>query len=169
MAVAGSIYGGCLPSTHRNSSPKMSTQKRPPPLFVSTDPTHVNPLHLRDLYSLCNHSCHRFPILDPAGRVEPVELDKLRVAVSNSSLVVSVFANPDELYSSSNMTGVGGNWLRRLVPVTPFNGRLVGFGRAISDFGLTASIYDVMVMPTLQGRGIGRMIVQRLIRFFDTT
>ena len=30
-------------------------------------------------------------------------------------------------------------------PVSPERDLLVGFGRAVSDFGLTASIYDVMV------------------------
>lgn len=30
-------------------------------------------------------------------------------------------------------------------PVSPSRDQLVGFGRAVSDFGLTASIYDVMV------------------------
>lgn len=38
----------------------------------------------------------------------------------------------------------------RIIPasVTPENGDLVGFGRAVSDLGLTASIYDVMVRLT---------------------
>ena len=39
-----------------------------------------------------------------------------------------------------------GELLRRVVtPVSPSNSQIVGFGRAVSDFGLTASIYDVMV------------------------
>lgn len=41
--------------------------------------------------------------------------------------------------------GFGGDWLRRVVPVTAENGMLVGFGRAVSDGGLTAAIYDVVV------------------------
>lgn len=59
--------------------------------------------------------------------------------------------------------GFGGDWFRRVVPVTPENGTLVGFGRAVSDGGLTASIYDVVVIPSLQGMGIGKMIVKRII------
>lgn len=51
-----------------------------------------------------------------------------------------------------------------MAPVTPENGRLIGFGRAVSDLGLTASIYDIMVHPVFRGRGIGRMIVKRIIR-----
>lgn len=45
---------------------------------------------------------------------------------------------------SSSIMGMAGFWLR-VTPVTPFDGELVGFGRAVSDSGLTASIYDVMV------------------------
>lgn len=80
--------------------------------------------------------------------------------------MVSVFAQID--------SGDGGRserdkWLfermlRAPVRVAPGNGDLVGFGRAVSDLGLTASIYDVMVIPSLRRMGIGRMIVQRLIR-----
>lgn len=44
------------------------------------------------------------------------------------------------------------------------NGQLVGFGRAVSDNGLTASIYDVAVIPSLRRLGIGSMIVKRIIR-----
>ena len=36
--------------------------------------------------------------------------------------------------------------MESVMPVTPSNGQLVGFGRAVSDLGLTASIYDVMVL-----------------------
>lgn len=50
------------------------------------------------------------------------------------------------------------------MPITPANGQLVGFGRAVSDLELTATIYDVMVTPSLRGRGIGRRIVQRIVR-----
>lgn len=41
---------------------------------------------------------------------------------------------------------------------------LIGFGRAVSDRGLTASIHDVVILPSLQKRGIGRKIVERIIR-----
>lgn len=57
---------------------------------------------------------------------------------------------------------------RVLEPVGPSNGDMVGFGRAVSDLGLTASIYDVMVAPSLRGLGIGKMIVQRIIRMLTS-
>lgn len=40
---------------------------------------------------------------------------------------------------------------------------LVGFGRAISDGQYQAVIYDVVVLPRYQGRGVGRMLVQALL------
>ncbi|KAL0303993.1 UNVERIFIED_CONTAM: Histone acetyltransferase TAP1 [Sesamum radiatum] len=189
MAVAAAVYGGYPPSKFRPSSPSppriaalvKPNPTPPPPVFISTNPAHVNLHHLRDLYAICNHSCHRFPTIDAAGRVEPVDALKLLKALSHSPVVVSVFTKPEFLTTQSSaspevttFTGIGGDWIRKVAPVTPESGRLIGFGRAVSDLGLTASIYDVMhdiivlqflqVHPALQGRGIGRMIVQRIIR-----
>ncbi|KAI3735071.1 hypothetical protein L6452_14558 [Arctium lappa] len=170
MAVVGSVHGGYLSSKLQTLPPVkiLNTQKRSihhrrpptPPIFISTNLSHVNPIHLRDLYSSCNHSCHRFPNIFPDGRVEPVDVAKLRIALSHSSVVVSVFARP----SLPENLNTGGDWYRKMIPLTPFSGELVGFGRAVSDNGLTASIYDVVVIPSLQGRGIGRMILQRIVR-----
>lgn len=41
--------------------------------------------------------------------------------------------------------------------------RLVGFGRAISDGVAQSAIYDVVVLPEAQGRGIGQAIMQALL------
>ena len=40
---------------------------------------------------------------------------------------------------------------------------LVGFGRAISDGEYQAAMYDVAVMPSYQGKGIGKMMVQAIV------
>lgn len=40
---------------------------------------------------------------------------------------------------------------------------LVGFGRAISDGEYQAAIYDVAVLPSYQGKGIGKMIIQTIV------
>lgn len=43
-----------------------------------------------------------------------------------------------------------GNLIERVLPpVSPSDGKLVGFGRAVSDEGLTASIHDVVVCASL--------------------
>ncbi|KAA8539724.1 hypothetical protein F0562_026416 [Nyssa sinensis] len=187
MAVSAAVHGSFLPSRVSELSATMNSRRRvirppPPPIFISTNPAYVNPHHLRDLCAASNHSCHRFPNFDSDGRVEPVDVDKLRIALSHSSVMVSVFSKPEVIsyYSSSSsnfpktssssppesskLMGVGGDWFQRVMPVTPSNGQLVGFGRAVSDSGLTASIYDVMVIPSLRGMGIGQMIVKRIIR-----
>ena len=43
------------------------------------------------------------------------------------------------------------------------NNVLIGFGRVISDGIYYGAIYDVIVQPELQGKGIGRLIMQDLI------
>lgn len=133
------------------------------PIYISTNPSHINPQELTELYSSCNHSCHRFPKVNHMGEVvEPVDTKKLLIALSHSSLLVSVFCNSQDLVVDDNSNRNDdepneekttplvdlGDLLQRVMPmpvVSPSNGQLVGFGRAVSDLGLTASIYDVMV------------------------
>ena len=43
------------------------------------------------------------------------------------------------------------------------SGRLIGFGRALSDGAYQASIYDIVVIPAHQGQGIGRLILDSLL------
>ncbi|XP_031278946.1 uncharacterized protein LOC116137398 [Pistacia vera] len=137
------------------------------PIYISTNPSHINLQDLKQLYTSCNHSCHRFPKLDPkGGKVEEaVDIDKLSVALSHSPVLVSLFSRNLHLESSNQMFK---NFMQRMMPVTPSNGQLVGFGRAVSDAGLTASIHDVMVIPSLRGMGIGRLIVKRIIRMLTS-
>lgn len=160
MALASAVQAGALPSKFRSffaSPPIIAARNNPnsaaqPPLLVSTNPSHINLHNLSELYAACNHSCHRFPIMDAAGRVEPVDALKLRTALAHSSVIVSVFTKPEFEATQSSFTAdvasslvIGSNWIRKVTPVTPENGRIVGFGRAVSDLGLTASIYDIMV------------------------
>ncbi|XP_068669343.1 GCN5-related N-acetyltransferase 3, chloroplastic-like [Aristolochia californica] len=159
---------GFSPTLSLNFPPSSYSKKQnPPPIFISTNASHISLLHLQRLYQSVNLSPERFPRLNENGCVEPVNLDKLRIAVSNSSVVVSVFCKRD--FSE----GDGGKRLEEFglsgliesaMPVSETNGELVGFGRAVSDNALTASIYDVMVIPQLQRIGIGRRIVNRIIR-----
>lgn len=41
--------------------------------------------------------------------------------------------------------------------------RLIGFGRAISDTVAQAAIYDIAVKPEYQGKGIGKMIIKKIV------
>ncbi len=41
--------------------------------------------------------------------------------------------------------------------------KLVGFGRVVTDFVLHAMIFDMIILPDYQGRGIGTLILTRLV------
>jgi GNAT superfamily N-acetyltransferase len=43
------------------------------------------------------------------------------------------------------------------------DGKLIGAGRGISDGALRAAIYDMVVLPEYQGKGIGTMIMNKLL------
>jgi GNAT superfamily N-acetyltransferase len=50
------------------------------------------------------------------------------------------------------------------IAISAYDGdRLVGFGRVVSDQVLHAMIYDMIVHPEYQGKGIGRMILDALV------
>jgi ribosomal protein S18 acetylase RimI-like enzyme len=42
--------------------------------------------------------------------------------------------------------------------------KLIGFGRAISDYAYQAAIYDVAVSQAYQGKGLGRIIVSSILK-----
>ncbi|KAH7654123.1 Glucosamine-phosphate N-acetyltransferase protein [Dioscorea alata] len=140
-------------------------RRRPPPIYISTNPSHLDPLHLRDLFLDSNHSCFRFPKLSLDGRVEPMDPVRLRKALAHSSIVVSVFCRTRFLAGddSDDISALGFRDLFERPPPES-DRKLVGFGRAVSDSGLTASIHDVVVIPSLQRLGIGRKIVNRITR-----
>lgn len=43
-------------------------------------------------------------------------------------------------------------------------GKIVGFGRAISDGAYQAALYDIVVLPEYQGKHIGKIIVRLLLK-----
>ena len=45
--------------------------------------------------------------------------------------------------------------------------KLVGVGRAISDGTYEAGIYDLAVLPEYQGKGLGRMMMDELMKALD--
>ncbi|HLO33452.1 MAG TPA: GNAT family N-acetyltransferase, partial [Anaerolineales bacterium] len=64
-------------------------------------------------------------------------------------------ASPDDLERTNR-----NSWLT----VSAYDGdKLVGFGRVVTDFVLHAMIYDMIVLPDYQGRGIGRIILKTLL------
>ncbi|CAN1151468.1 Uncharacterized N-acetyltransferase ycf52 [Linum perenne] len=192
MEVAARSFAGVLPAAalHRSSTCQCkktsmeirwarrrkqgtnSQTRSTVPIYISTNPSHVDPQQLRRLFSLCNHSCHRFPKVVDAVAVEAVDLEKLRIALSHSFVLVSVFCNPRNVGIREEEEDGLGDLLQRLIPpalmISPSNGKLVGFGRAVTDVGLTASIHDVVVVPELQGMGIGKMIVQKILRILTS-
>ncbi|KAF3327330.1 acetyltransferase NSI [Carex littledalei] len=146
------------------SQSQSKTKPRPPPLSISTSRSSVDPVQVQHLFASCGHSCHRFPRTGPDGRTELVDLRKLRVALAHSFVVVSVFCKARFLEGGQERQDSGplGYGLGDLFGDSDQS--LVGFGRAVSDCGLTASIHDVVVIPSLRRRGIGRKIVDRIIR-----
>lgn len=149
------------------------------PIFISTLRKDINLEELRHLYSRCDHSCDR---LSKNGS-GIVDMKKLRTAISRSDVVVSVFCKPhhavlveddEEESLSSSLRKQNkdesslGDMFQDVLPLTPSNGQLVGFGRAYSDYGLTASIHDLMVLPSLQRMGIGKLIANRITRLLTS-
>jgi len=61
--------------------------------------------------------------------------EKLRIASENSHTVCSAFVD----------------------------GRIIGFGRAISDGQYQSTIYDIVVLPEFQSQGVGKSIMNALL------
>ena len=55
-----------------------------------------------------------------------------------------------------------------LFRVTVFDDdRIIGMARMIGDLGLNYYIKDVVVIPAYQGRGIGRLLINELLKFVN--
>ncbi|PKA50543.1 putative acetyltransferase NSI [Apostasia shenzhenica] len=155
------------PNRHRSRS-------NLPPISISTNPSHVDIFRLRDLFASAGHSCHRFPASNGEGRVEAADPAKLQTAIAHSFIVVSAFCHAglfpsaaggeDQCRGETTVAFGFEEFFERIVRAPGPDHRLVGFGRAVSDGGLTASIHDVVVMPSLQRRSIGRKIIEKIIR-----
>jgi len=65
-------------------------------------------------------------------------------------------ASPDDLARANR-----NSWL---VVSAYDDSKLVGFGRVVTDFVLHAMIFDMIVLPDYQGKGIGTMILMRLVK-----
>jgi len=55
-----------------------------------------------------------------------------------------------------------------LFRVSIFDGdKIIAMARVIGDMGLCYYIKDVIVLPEYQGRGVGRMLIEELLKFID--
>jgi len=64
-------------------------------------------------------------------------------------------AGPDELETANR-----NSWF----VISAYEGdRLIGFGRVVTDFILHATIYDMIILPDYQDRGVGTKILSRLV------
>lgn len=74
-------------------------------------------------------------------------LSKLAAALRNSYMVAT-------LHSVSKSTGEEGNEQKKLI----------GMARATSDHAFNATIWDVLVDPSYQGQGLGKALIEKLVR-----
>lgn len=63
------------------------------------------------------------------------EPEKLRIAAENSHVVCAAYVDRE----------------------------IIGFGRAISDGEYQSAIYDVVVLPQFQGKGVGKLVMDALL------
>ena len=77
--------------------------------------------------------------------------------------VVEILKEVNMGFHSNEITEIAFNNSHTVVFV--FDGDLlIGFGRAISDGVYQAAIYDVAVLPSYQGKGIGNQIIDHIIQ-----
>jgi hypothetical protein len=131
---------------------------RLPPTLLSLDRNAIDLVELSSLLAATGQNCVRSPPPSSAASPpHPVEPSKLRLALRNSSLVVSIHMNHTEtLEEACGSPAPIAQGLGLLTDLSflkdPWRKRrrtLVAFGRATSDEAFTASIYDLAVRSAL--------------------
>ncbi|CAI0425544.1 unnamed protein product, partial [Linum tenue] len=133
------------------------------PVILSTDPDMVGGLRSVAEADMAGGLRSKYGEAAATAAVEDVDVEKLGIALSHSSVLVSVFCKPrdvgirdqeEEEKGGDGLMGLG-DVLQRLIPpalmISPSNGQLV-----------VASIPQVV--PQLRGMGIGKMILQKITR-----
>jgi ribosomal protein S18 acetylase RimI-like enzyme len=98
-------------------------------------------------------------------------MHKVEAALANSFLVatLTVESGPSTPSSTSASTSGGGgsssssSGSSTSTAGTPV-GRLIGLARCTSDGAFNATIWDVLVDPDFQGQGLGKALVEGLVR-----
>lgn len=88
-----------------------------------------NEIDLYELEKLC----------DAVGWVKR-PLKKVKIALENSFLTISIFCDIDN------------------------KEKLIGFARATSDNSFNATIWDVVIHPDFQGKGLGKVLMNQIIK-----
>jgi GNAT superfamily N-acetyltransferase len=85
--------------------------------------------------------------------------EKMRKCLKNTLLVIGVYA-PEDFLAGKGQGAL--SLVENIVRGRSQPRRLVGFGRAIGDASLVATLHDIMVDPEYRGYGIGRRILLQL-------
>ncbi|KAG6556612.1 hypothetical protein Mapa_001553 [Marchantia paleacea] len=139
-------------------------------VYVCTDPVRIDAEQLSSLLAASNQNCELFPRLRDDGTVVPVNPTKLRRALRHSTVVVALYVErgDEEECEVERIDQIPGQpvrgWLDYWKPRPERRRTLVAFGRATSDFSLTASIYDLVVAPSYQRAGYGSRVLLRIVR-----
>ncbi|WKN41922.1 GNAT family N-acetyltransferase [Tunicatimonas pelagia] len=48
------------------------------------------------------------------------------------------------------------------------NSKIIGMGRIIGDGGCFCQVVDICVLPEFQGKGLGKLIMENIIRFIES-
>jgi ribosomal protein S18 acetylase RimI-like enzyme len=104
---------------------------------------------------------NRITYNDTRKDLPPEQLHKLFVSVGWSD----GSETPDMI-----KTGYSMPWLNSTLVVSAWAGeRLVGAVRVLSDTMFRSIVYDLLVLPEYQNRGIGSELVRRCIKHFPNT
>lgn len=60
------------------------------------------------------------------------------------------------------------NSVQDVLVVDPITSEHIGMGRIIGDRGCFCQVTDICVLPAYQGKGIGKLIMQKIMEFIDT-
>lgn len=182
---------GCPPLTRRRlfsgtrirpkpfqSLPSSSEYRIDVDMFVRISMEEIQAKDVLQLMQECAESHGETQVWEETQRIrENVdgEVQKIQMALSNSLVVVGAFTLEDVLLpeiqpSPEAMMKNATKMLAGALQSQKFDARnkLIGFGRAVGDGALVATLHDVIVHPQYRNRGIGRKILRALVHELDS-